>query len=130
MATRCVFTLQVGVNGWGSGEGAHVGLAVNMMKGEFDSHLQWPFKGEITVELVNQKEGGVNYEKKPVTCTNSKERDESFQRVTEGEIAETGWGLTQFIAHTDLYKPEEDKEYLVNDTLIFRVTNVEVTSLL
>ena len=109
--------LKVTANGWGSGEGTHVGLFVNMMKGEFDSHLQWPFKGGITVELVNQKEGGKNY---PVTHT-SAVSNEIFQGVTEGEIAELGWGYDTFIAHTDLYKPEED---MLNDTLIFRVTNV------
>ena len=118
--------LNVTADGWDTGEGTHVSVSVYMMKGEFDSHLKWPFKGEITVELVNQKEGGENYEKKPVQHTHSD--DESFQRVTEGERSRKGWGIPKFISHSDLYKPEEDKEYLVYDTLIFRVTNVEVTS--
>ena len=117
----CLF---VHANGWGTSEGTHVGVNVFMMKGEFDSHLKWPFKGEITVELVNQKDGGENYEEKPVEHTDS---EAHFQRVTEGERA-GGWGLPQFISHTDLYKPEKGKEYLLNDTLIFRVTKVEVTS--
>ena len=120
--------LTIYANGWGSGEGTHVGVAVYMMKGEFDSHLKWPFKGEITVELVNQKEGGENYKRKPVNHSDPDERDETFQRVTEGDRAEGGWGYDKFISHSDLYKPEEGKEYLVNDTLILRVTNVEVTS--
>ena len=66
-----------------------------------------------------------------MTHTDCNVHNKVFQRVTEGEIASTGWvDHAQFIAHTDLYKPEEDKEYLLNDTLIFRVTNVvEVTSL-
>ena len=120
-------SLQVTSNGWGDDKGTHVGVAVYMMKGEFDSHLKWPFKGEITVELVNQKEGGKNYERKPVQHTDPDERDEWLKRVTEGERGK-GWGYADFISHSDLYKPEEDKEYLVNDTLIFRITNVEVTS--
>ena len=115
-------------NGWGSSKGTHVGVGVYMMKGEFDSHLKWPFKGEITVELVNQKEGGENYERKLVQHTDPDIRDEVFQKVTEGDRAGKGWGIPDFISHSDLYKPEEGKEYLVNDTLIFRVTNVEVTS--
>ena len=118
--------LQITANGWDRGEGTHVGVAVYMMKGEFDSHLKWPFRGEITVELVNQKEGGEKCERKPVEQTD--ECDDSFQRVTEGDRAETGWGYDDFISHSDLYKPEEGKEHLVNDTLIFRITNVEVTS--
>ena len=120
--------LNIDANGWGTGEGTHVSVYIYMMKGEFDSHLKWPFRGEITVELVNQKEGGKKYERKPVEHTDSEERDSYFQRVTEGERAEEGWGSEQFISHANLYKPEKGKEYLLNDTLIFRVTKVEVTS--
>ena len=115
---------KVNANGRGNGKGTHVSLYVYMMRGDFDSHLKWPLKGEITVELVNQKEGGENLVRKPLKHTDP---DRCFQRVSDGDRAETGWGL-QFIAHTELYKPEEDKEYLLNDTLIFKVTNVEVTS--
>ena len=118
----------IDANGWDTGKGTHVSVTVYMMKGEFDSHLKWPFKGEITVELVNQKEGGKNYEMKPVQHTECEQRDRIFQRVTKGERAEKGWGLPQLISHADLYKPEKGKEYLLNDTLIFRVTKVEVTS--
>ena len=120
--------LSIRANGWDTGKGTHVGVSVYMMKGEFDSHLKWPFKGEITVELVNQKEGGKNYERKPVEHTDSEKRDAYFQRVTKRERAGKGWGYPQFISNADLYKPEKGKEYLLNDTLIFRVTKVEVTS--
>ena len=118
--------LAVNPNGFGSNKGSYVSVGIYMMKGEFDSHLKWPFKGEITVELVNKKEGREKYKRKLVEQTD--ECDEDFQRVTDGDRADRGWGLPEFISHSDLYKPEEDKEYLVNDTLIFRVTNVEVTS--
>ena len=118
--------LNIDPNGRHGKKGTHVGVGVYMIKGEFDSHLKWPFKGEIIVELVNQKEGGVNYEGKPIYATLS---EEAFQRVTDGEISEVGWGIAQFISQVDLYKPEEGKEYLLNDTLIFRVTKLEVTSI-
>ena len=100
----------IDANGWDTGKGTHVSVCVYMMKGEFDSHLKWPFKGEITVELVNQKEGEKNHERKPVKHSDSDERDKDFQRVTEGERAETGWGYPQFISHADLYNPEKGKE--------------------
>ena len=54
--------------------------------------------------------------------------DEIYQRVNEGDIVNRGRGKPQFISHTDLYNPDEDKEYLNNDTLIFKVTEVTVTS--
>ena len=119
--------LSIDPNGWSTGEDTHVSIFIYMMKGEFDSHLKWPFRGEITVELVNQKEGGKNHERKPVEHTGSDGCDGVFQRVTEGERAEEGWGSPQFISHADLYKPEKGKEYLLNDTLIFRVSKVEVS---
>ena len=100
------------------------------MKGEFDSHLKWPFRGEITVQLINQAEGGKHYECKPVKIK-SAIRDgymDVFQRVTEGDRSKEGWGMERFISHADLYKPEEGKEYLMNDTLKFRVTEVVVAS--
>ena len=108
--------LNIDANGWDSGNGTHVSVYFYMMKGEFDSHLKWPFKGEITVELVNQKERGENYKTNLVEESDPVERDEYLKRVTEGERAEEGWGEPEFISHSDLYNPEEGKEYLVNDT--------------
>ena len=57
-----------------------------MMKGEFDDRLKWPFRGEITIQLVNQKEGGEHIEKK---VKSSNYRSTMLQRVTE---AQRGWG--------------------------------------
>ena len=117
--------LGVSPNGWAGDSSTCVGVAIYMMKGEFDSRLKWPFKGAITVELINQRKGGESC-KKVIVDQHTDPRH--FERVTEGDIREDGWGYPQFISHSDLYKPEESKEYLVNDTLIFRVTKIEVFS--
>ncbi len=83
--------------------GSHVSVFIFMMKGEFDSKLQWPFKGEITVELVNHKQGGIKCVRKLV-----EQRDHDFlQQVTKGERGRIGWCYEEFISHSDLYKPEE-----------------------
>ena len=115
--------LGIDANGWGDGVGTHVGVAVHMMKGEFDSYLKWPFTVEITVQLVNQKEGGENIE------TMSDSSGDTFQRVTEGDQLQvgSGRGYGQFISHTDLYNLDEGKEYLKNDALILKITEVAVT---
>ena len=31
----------------------HVSVYVYLMKGEYDSRLVWPFRGDITIQLVN-----------------------------------------------------------------------------
>ena len=118
--------LNVDANGNDKGKDTHVSVWVYMMKGEFDSHLQWPFKGEMKVQLVNQREGGEHLEK--IIIEKSDESAESFSRVTVGVKSTIGWGSSSFISHADLYKPEEGKEFLKNDTLKFRVTEIVVTS--
>ena len=46
--------LRVDANGSGAGKGTHVSVYTCLMRGEFDSHLKWPFRGTISIQLVNQ----------------------------------------------------------------------------
>ena len=119
--------LNIAANGWGDGAGTHVGVSVYMMRGEFDDHLQWPFKGVIKVQLINQREGGDHVEETVVSegC----KCEDILCRVLEGDRSELGWGLCQFISHSDLYKPEDGKEYLKNDMLKLKVSSVTVKSI-
>ena len=48
--------LNVDANGYGDGKDTHVSVFTFLMRGEFDSHLKWPFRGTITIQLVNQLE--------------------------------------------------------------------------
>ena len=47
--------LRVKAKGQGRGEGTHVSLFVHLMRGEYDNRLKWPFRGHITVKLLNQR---------------------------------------------------------------------------
>ena len=118
--------LSVMANGFGSGEGTHVGVATYMMKGEFDDHLQWPFKGVVTVQLINQRDGGVDVDEEVVKENAS---GKAFMHLLERKRSVHGWGIPQFVYHSDLYKPEDGKEYLKNDRLTFRVATVIVKSI-
>ncbi len=90
------------------------------MSGEFDNHLKWPFRGEVTITLLNQREDNNHH-----TMTvhfNDQTLDKSTARVTGGERADTGWGKRQFIPRSELgYKPATNCQYLVNDCLYFQV---------
>ena len=46
--------ISVCTNGRGSGEGTHVSIYTCLMQGQYDDHLKWPFRGEITIQIVNQ----------------------------------------------------------------------------
>ena len=110
-----------------SGTGTHVGVYAKMMRGEFDEHLPWPFKGEVRVQLLNQCEGGESFERAVVERSHATRDGYStaLACVTMGVEPEC-WGLPYFISHDDLYKPEEGKEYLTNDTLKFKISVVAV----
>ena len=45
--------ISVDANGCCSDVGTHVSVSVYLMRGEHDSRLVWPFRGDITIQLVN-----------------------------------------------------------------------------
>ncbi len=108
--------LSVYANGNGGGEGTHVSCFVYLMRGEFDEHLKWPFRGKVTFQLLNQQEDNKHLTK-PVAFN-----DEHTARVTSGERAAEGWGKAMFTPHSDLgYTAATNCQYLMNDCLYFRV---------
>ena len=113
--------LRVDANGYGNGKGTHVSVFVNMMRGDNDDNLKWPFKGTIKVSLLNQLEDGQHHTKQ-VWSPGSDVPESNSRRVTEGERGKHSWGYSQFICHRDLiYKVDHNCQYLKNDTLFFRV---------
>ena len=110
----------VDADGYDTYKGTHVSVYVGIMEGENDERLQWPFNGEITIELLNWREDKGHVEKiidhynAPIDCRT---------RVTEGQRAlPRGY---DFISFADLhYNPNNKTEYLHNDTLCFRVSKV------
>ena len=118
-------SLNVIVNGHGISKGIYVSCYICLMPGEYDDTLEWPFQGEVTIELLNQLEDK-NHKKYTIHYNESMSED-CKQRVPKGENAK-GWGKPQFISHSELeYKPITNCQYLKDDSLYFRV-NVKVTS--
>ena len=53
----------VDANGSNTGEGTHISVYLHLMAGEYDNdNLKWPFHGEVTVQLLNQRNNGNHYE--------------------------------------------------------------------
>ena len=104
--------INVDVNGNGDGKDTHTSVFANLMKGDNDESLTWPFTGTVTIELLNQVEDTNHYSR-----TFSFPADgSSSTRVTEGERG-LGRGYNKFITHSKL-----QENYLVDDTLFFRVS--------
>ena len=60
--------LEVYPKGTRSGKGTHVSVFTRLMKDPFDDHLKWPFRGEITIQIVNQ-DGDHNHVEKTTPYT-------------------------------------------------------------
>ena len=118
--------LIVDANGHGSGEGTHVSVFVNLMRGEYDDDLLWPFRGDIKFQLCNCRED-MGHIKHRLDFDGA---GVAAERVTEGERADdAGWG-GDIIPHTALcYDTSKNTEFLVNDSLKFRVTALKLKNL-
>ena len=114
------FRLEVYPNGYGTGSGTHLSVYAQLMRGEYDNKLEWPFEGDIRVELLNWRADKNHHS---YTCYFNRYDDgTSTYRLTNQETA-TGLGISQFISHTDL-APTTNTEYLHDDYLKLRVSAI------
>ena len=105
--------------------GTHVSVFVSLMRGEHDDKLTWPFRGDITIQLMNQNSDEDHVEYTAVFGDRTATHEDVSGRVTVGIRAENGWGICKFISHTKL---ESTEQYIKNDCIKFRVTKVVVHS--
>ena len=97
----------------------YLSVCVYLMRGEYDDRLVWPFRGDITVQLVNQSSVQNHQE-----CTlkfDDKCSISSCIRVTSGERAMSGSEQHSFALYSE-------NTYIKGDCVKFRVTKVSVTS--
>ena len=115
--------LVVEPGGLESGKGNYVSVYVRLMKGKHDYMLEWPFKAEMIIDLINWGE-----DKGHVTKTLRFDGNTPIryrQRVTQDHAAPYIWGYDKFIQHADLDdKPNNKKRFLQDDTLCFRVLKI------
>ena len=114
--------LDVYPNGYGIGFGSHLSVYAVLMRGDYDSELEWPFEGDIRVELLNWRaENNHNqYLHNFPFNRHSSPKGKSTSHVINRETA-IGIGSPQFISHTDL-APTTNTEYLRVDYLKLRVS--------
>ncbi|XP_003391204.1 PREDICTED: TNF receptor-associated factor 4-like [Amphimedon queenslandica] len=118
-------SLSVYPYGTHTGEGTHVSCFIYLMAGEYDDILEWPFQGEVTIELLNQLEDK-NHWKRTFSYDESVPT-ESKKRVFKGENPQ-GWGRGHFIPFSKIvYDATKKCQYLKDDSLYFRVS-VKATS--
>ena len=105
--------LKVFPNGNRSGENTHVSVYVNIMKGEFDDQLKWPFRGDITIRLLNSPE---NTYHEQLVHFHERIHPRVSGRVIKGDKGIQGFGVDRFILQTAL-----SFGYVQDNSLRFRV---------
>ena len=115
--------LQVYPNGNFDGKGTHVSVYTCLMRGAFDDELKWPFRGDVTVQIVDQA-GQKHHEK--LVPYNSSTPDGVTNKVTAMERTD-GRGFCKFLPHTSLgHNSATNSQYLQADCLRIRITKVEI----
>ncbi len=116
------FRIKVTPNGIFFGEGTHISLTVYIMKGVFDDYLGWPFRGNITVALLDQL-NDLDHKFEMLTFDKGTSIKASG-RVLNGDINEKGLVMYEFFDHSWL-KPNSKKRkvYVKDDKLLFKVVD-------
>ena len=118
----------------------HVSVACHIVRGEHDPELKWPFCGNVHLRLTNQRNNGrdcdhfVRYtQRTPLHISGrvaARNRDGAAAASATDTLASTetsqGNYLVRFIAHSQLNNGANGIQYLLNDTLEFIVTKIEV----
>jgi len=108
--------IKISANGCDDGSNTHVLVFAYLMRGRNDDNLPWPFKGEVTITLLNQLA-----DKNHHTCTTQLflGTEQPGSRVVDGEISTNEYGRPKFIPQDQL--DHESAVYLKNDCLYFRI---------
>ena len=147
------FCLGVMPSGNGDGKGTHVSVYVYRMKGENDDLLEWPFRGQVTFELLNQAADSDHITRTvPFDFQVTNEYNSRVMKG-QGERSAQGWGFNRLVSHDHLVTPPPNQSqghrglgeigsaavlaggvgnavgqvmYLKDDCLFFRVVNIKV----
>ena len=109
------FQLNICTNGHGEAHGTHLSAYLFLRSGNYDKKLQWPFKGTLYLELLNQRGDHNHY--MCITTVEHKKENSGISII--GQKFYSLAGLT--------YNAQNDTEYLRYDCIKFRlrlITNI------
>ncbi len=115
--SRGGYKMVLNVHPYGSqgGFGTHLSVYIYIIKGEHDHQLKWPFLGEVTITLVDQRLERHTTDTLHYTRAHSKEGARRFNNTRTGRL---GW--TKFIELKYL-----NPRYLKDDCLVFRIDDIK-----
>jgi TNF receptor-associated factor 4 len=95
-----------------------VALYCYLGPGIYDDFLSWPFRGEMTLQILNQSRDYSHHSQ----ILQWHRADDEVAGKPDKNKRSSSWGFAPYISHADL--EEETKGYLKNDCIYIRVQKV------
>ena len=115
--------LLVYANGLGSGIDTHVSVYVQIIQGEYDDTLTWPYTGTVTFEIINWKDDR-NHVKWTSDFSEKNAIVTGCSKQPTGKNSNRGQGHPRVLSHNKLYG--SNSQYINNDILCIRVSSITV----
>ena len=115
--------LRVYPNGIDNGKDTHLSLYCHLMPGKNDDSLKWPFKGTISVSILNQIEDSEHFNIE--LWSSHHVVPDAVAKKPVGIRNEKGWGYSQFVGLSEMEDFTATKQYLMNDALFIRISALQ-----
>ena len=104
-------------NGIHDEDGRHIGLFVGIMQGEYDTLLEWPFCGRISLTIKDQSTDVHDF-RQDISGTFVANRNQAaFQKPTATGRYKTLYGYAEFAPITIVCAPQ----YSIDDTVMIQI---------
>lgn len=124
--------LKVYCNGCDKGKGKFLAIYVQLLKGEYDHKLKWPFNGTFTVVVLNQlttNTSDVHHKSRKITFDQTTDSTcEARAQVLTGYLAKEWIGFWNFVPLSILFPVAPilpTFKYVVNNSLKIQVSNFD-----
>ena len=117
--SECGYKVRLGLfpNGFSTGVHTHLSIYFNVLKGEFDSILKWPFAKRVTFTLIDQHKNLNDRKNITKTISENREQESFYSRLKFLVIGMNGdGGFAKFVSHDALQK----RGYSLNDTIFIQ----------
>ena len=117
--------LRIHTNGYRSGKNSHLSVYVQLMRGDNDDQLQWPFDGDIVFEILNWSADINHY-----TDTVSISPILNFMKIDHEGTVGASFGYYETIPLSSLTTSSNRKEYFsfFFESIRFRVRQIAIYS--
>ena len=99
----------------------NISVYCHLMKGEHDNHLKWPYKGTVTIILLNQLEDTQHFTRSLYMGNSA----DTVKRPDSDAIRnDIGYGYPEFLSLSEVESSTAHRRYLMNDTLYFKINAI------